>query len=68
MAKRVAEIEQRAVAGLALVARDDRRLGAAAGGDRVLARRTAGKDIGMVGFQPGEESSSPSTPYLATSA
>ena len=55
MAKGVAEIEQRALAGLALVARHDRRLGAAGGRDRVLARRTAGKDVGVIGFEPGEE-------------
>ena len=36
--KGMAEIEQRALADLALVARDDRGLGAAGGGNRVLAR------------------------------
>ena len=55
VAEGVAEIEQRALAGLALVARDDRGLGAAGGGDRVLARRAAGEDVGVIGFQPGEE-------------
>ena len=43
VAESMAEIEQRAFAGLALVARDDRGLGAAGGGDGVFARRTAGK-------------------------
>ena len=55
MAERVAEIEQRSLAVLAFVARDDRRLGAARGGDGVFARRAAGKDLGVVGFEPGEE-------------
>ena len=55
MAEGVAEIEQRALAGLALVARDDRGLGAAGGRDRVLARRAAGEDVGVVGLEPGEE-------------
>ena len=55
MAEGVAEIEQRALAGLALVARHDRRLGAAGGGDGVFARGAAGKNIGVVGLQPGEE-------------
>ena len=53
MAEGVAEIEQRALAGLALVARHDRSLGAAGSGNRVLARRTAGKDAGMIGLEPG---------------
>ena len=43
MAKGVTEIEQRALAGFALVARHDRGLGAAGGRDRVLARSPAGK-------------------------
>ena len=55
MAEGVAEIEQRALAGLALVAGDDRGLGAAGGRDRVLARRAAGEDVGVVGLQPGEK-------------
>ena len=41
MAEGVAEIEQRALAGLALVARHDRGLGAAGGGDGVFARSAA---------------------------
>jgi len=41
MAERVAKIEQRAFARLALVAGDDAGLGAAANGDRMLARRAA---------------------------
>ncbi len=55
MAESVAEIEQRALAGLALVARDDAGLAAAADRDGVLARRAAGKHILPVGLQPGEE-------------
>ena len=60
MAEGVAEIEQLPVAGFALVARDDRRLGAAAHGDGVLARKTsrrfaAGENLAPVGLQPGEE-------------
>ena len=51
----MAEIEQRAFAGLALVARDDAGLAAAADRDGVLARRTAGEYVLPVGFQPGEE-------------
>ena len=55
MAEGVAEIEQCALAGLTLVARHDRRLGPAGRRDRVLAPCTAGKDIGVVGLEPGEE-------------
>ena len=55
MAERVAEIEQRALAVLALVAGDDRGLGAAGGRNRMLARRAAGEDVGVVGFEPGEK-------------
>ena len=55
MAERVAEIEQRALAVLALVAGDDRGLGAAGGRNRVLARRAAGEDVGVIGFEPGEK-------------
>ena len=55
MAEGMAEIEQRALAGFALVARHDRGLGAAGGGDGVFARRAAGENIGVVGLQPGEE-------------
>ena len=53
----VAEIEQRPLAGLALVARHDRGLGAAAHGDGVLARgtRACAKDVAPVRLQPGEE-------------
>ncbi len=53
MAEGMAEIEQRALAVLALVAGDDRGLGAAGGRDGMLARRTAGEDVGMIGFEPG---------------
>ena len=60
VAERVAEIEQLAVAGLALVARDDRGLGAAAHRDGVFARGTsggiaAGEYVFPIGFEPGEE-------------
>src|ERR1700760_1601608 len=55
VAEGVAEIEQRAIAGLALVAGDDRGLGAAGGGDGVLARRSALDDVGVVGLEPGKE-------------
>ena len=57
MAEGVAEIEQRALAGLALVAR--RRSPALArqlDRDRVLARRAAGEDVAPVRLEPGEES------------
>ncbi len=55
MAEGVAEVEQHAVAGLALVAGDDRGLGAAAHRDGVLARGTAGEQVAPVGLEPGEE-------------
>src|SRR5512139_719764 len=55
MAERVAEIEQRALSSLALVPRDDAGLGAAANRNRVLARRTSGKDVLPVLLEPGEE-------------
>ena len=51
----VAEIEQRPLAGLALVAADDRRLHAAAHRDGVLARGSAGEHLLPVGLEPGEE-------------
>src|SRR6185312_17074240 len=56
MAERVAEIEERALAALALVGGDDRRLGAAAR-DHGMAprRRVAGEQRCAVGLQPGEE-------------
>jgi len=50
MAERVAEIEQRALAVFALVAGDDRGLGAAGGRNRVLTCRAAGEDVGVVGL------------------
>src|SRR5262245_31789923 len=55
MAKRVAEVEERPVAGLALVARHDRRLGAAARGNRFIARRAAGEDLAPPGLERAEE-------------
>ena len=57
MPEGVAEIEQRALAGFALVARNDAGLGAAADRNGVLARRTASEDILPVLLQPGEERS-----------
>ncbi len=55
MAEGMTEIEQCALAGLALVARHDRGLGAARGGDGVLARSAACENIGVIGLEPGEE-------------
>ena len=55
VAEGMAEIEQHALAGLALVARDDPGLGAAAHRDGVLARGTAREHVLPVRFQPGEE-------------
>ena len=54
--ERVAEIEQRALAGLTLVASHDGSLHAAARRDRVLARRPAREHFRPVGLEPGEES------------
>ena len=51
----MAEIEQRAFAGFALVARYDRRLGAARGRNGVLAGGAACEDVGVIGLEPGEE-------------
>jgi len=51
----VAEVEQRPLAALALVARHDRRLGAAACGDRPFARGAPGEHLAPILFQPGEE-------------
>ena len=56
MTEGVAEIEQRPVASLALVAANDRSLGPAAHSNGMLARGTAFKDIAPVRLQPGEES------------
>ena len=53
--ERVPEIEQCALAGLALVARDDVGFGAAANRNRVLAGRTAGENVLPVLFEPGEK-------------
>ncbi len=55
MAECVPEIEQGAVAGLRLVARDDRRLGGAARGDGMFALGSAGEDALPVGLSPVEE-------------
>src|SRR5450631_2811678 len=51
----VAEIEQRTLAGFALVARHDVGLAAAANRNGMLARRLACKNVLPVGLQPGEE-------------
>ena len=69
VAEGVAEIEQRALAGFALVARDDAGLGAAADGDGVLARRLPPANTSCQ-FASSQEknAASPSRPYLATSA
>ena len=56
MREGVAEIEQHAALGLALVGRHDRRLRGAAGDDRVLLRRSiARQQRGAVALEPGEE-------------
>src|SRR4051812_20379688 len=56
VSKCVTRVEQRALAGLALVARDDPRLAAARDGDRVLARGGAPEHVLPICFQPSEES------------
>ena len=53
--ERVAEVEQRPLARFALVADDDRGFGAAAGRDRVLARRSSCEHLAPVRFEPGEK-------------
>ena len=55
MGEGVAEVEERAVAGLALVAGNDRGLHPAARRDGMLARRAAGEHVLLVGIEPGEE-------------
>ena len=57
MAEGVAEIEQRALAGFALVARRRCRLAAAADGDGVLARAASppAEHVAPIRLQPGEE-------------
>src|SRR5712691_6439727 len=55
MAESMAEIEQGALASLALVARHGQGLGSTAGRDRVLARRTTRERLAPVGLKPGEE-------------
>src|SRR5665213_2914480 len=55
VAESMAEIEQRAFAGLALVARDDARFATAADRDGVLARGATREYFLPVGFQPGKE-------------
>ena len=71
MAEGVAEIEQRPVAGLALVAGHDRGLGAAAHGDGVLARARRSPPANtsrQFASSQEKKAASPSRPYLATSA
>ena len=68
MAEGVAEIEQGALAILALVARHDRSLVAAAHGDGVFARGTAGENIFPVGLEPGEKIDVAEKSVFATSA
>ena len=73
VAEGVAEVEQRALAGLALVARDDPGLAAARDRDRVLARRTpeelppANTSCQFASSQ-AKKPASPSRPNFATSA
>ena len=56
VAEGVAEIEQHALAGFALVSGNDSRLAAAADGDGVLARRVAaGEQVLPVRLQPGKK-------------
>src|SRR6185503_11079700 len=55
VAEGVAEIEQSTLAGLALVAADDRGLHPATGRDGVLTRRAAREHFPPVRLQPGEE-------------
>ncbi len=72
MAEGVAEIEQRAGAGLlALVGRDDRRLGAHAGFDRARGASSpiAGENLAAnVCSSQAKNGASPSSPYFTTSA
>src|SRR5262245_59088898 len=51
----VTEIEQRPLAGLALIARDRQRLCAAAHRDRVLSGGPARENLAPIGVEPGEE-------------
>ena len=55
MAESVAKVEQRAVAGLGLVARHNRRLGGAAFADSLLPRRSAREHRPPVFLQPVEK-------------
>ena len=55
MPEGVAEIEQGALAGFALVARHRNGLGTAARRDRMLARRPAREQVAPIGVEPGEE-------------
>ena len=69
VAEGVAEIEQRALAGLALVARHDAGLAAAAHRDGLFARRRRRRTL-LASSLPARRKrpASPSSPYLATSA
>src|SRR5262249_40807097 len=59
MTESMAEIEERALAGLTLVTANNCRLGAAGDRDGMFARRVARracvKDVAPMGFQPGKE-------------
>ena len=73
MTEGVAEIEQRPLAGLALVARHDRGLGAATHRDGVLAGKISGavppaNTSRQLASSQAKKAASPSRPYLATSA
>src|SRR5215468_5051200 len=54
VSERMAEIEERTIAGLALVTRDDCGLHPAARRDRMFARRAASEHLPGVGFEPRE--------------
>src|SRR3954447_5457553 len=64
VAERVSEIEQRTLAGLALVARYDASFAAARDRDRVLARSATGEHVLPICFQPGEEARITEQPEL----
>ena len=69
MSEGVAEIEQRALAGLALVARHDAGLAAAGDRDRVLARAAPPANTScQFASSQAKKPASPSSPNFATSA
>src|SRR5436309_10558929 len=63
--ERVAEIEQRPLAGLALIPTYGRGLHAAAHRDRMLTRRTAGEYLLPIRLEPGEETGIPHQPVFS---